>query len=473
LRKELLLMAFSAGACVTVAERRIDGDVAPSPAVRSGEHRPAPAQTGPSQEVLAQVARAGGTVSLAQLIGFALRTSPATRATWSDARAAAAMVGSKRSAFFPQVEVDGNIGFTHQTFGLSGIQFEYKSWGPSAQLTWLLLDLGTRSSDVDEAQALLAAANLSHDTQVADLILGVEQAYTQYQGAKALLAAQKASVGEAQTNYQAAQERRRAGVATAADVLQAKTALSQAQLQLQLLDGQVNTLRGAVATSVGVPATVNIEVEDLPQVSLETQLARIEELVAQAERERPELARARAQAVAAQSHADSVRWRGWPQLVLNANAQRNYFITQGAPHGDNYSAALVLRIPLFTGFKDSFDAVQAEEQARAAMARAESVEQQVILQVWSSYHGVRTAAQRVRTAQDLLASASESEQMAAGRYKEGVGSILDVLTAQSALASARAQEVQARGDWLLSVASLAHDTGSLGPPAQSPEKSPR
>jgi len=86
---------------------------------------------------------------------------------------------------------------------------------------------------------------------------------------------------------------------------------------------------------------------------------------------------------------------------------------------------------------------------------------------------VRTAAQRVRTAQDLLASASESEQMAAGRYKEGVGSILDVLTAQSALASARAQEVQARGDWLLSVASLAHDTGSLGPPAQSPEKSPR
>jgi outer membrane protein TolC len=80
---------------------------------------------------------------------------------------------------------------------------------------------------------------------------------------------------------------------------------------------------------------------------------------------------------------------------------------------------------------------------------------------------VRTAAQRVRTAHDLLASAEQSEQVAAGRYKEGVGSILDVLTAQSALALARAQEVQARADWILSVASLAHDTGALGPPRAS------
>jgi len=42
-----------------------------------------------------------------------------------------------------------------------------------------------------------------------------------------------------------------------------------------------------------------------------------------------------------------------------------------------------------------------------------------------------------------------------------VGSILDVLTAEVALANARAQEVQARADWLLSLASLSHDTGAL------------
>jgi outer membrane protein TolC len=311
---------------------------------------------------------------------------------------------------------------------------------------------------------------LNHDAAVQDLVLRVEQAYAQYQGARALYAAQKASVAEAKTSFDAADERRRTGVATIADVLQAKTALSQAQLNLQTLDGQVQTLRGAVATAVGVPANVPVEAEELPQVDIEQQLARIEDLIAQAQRERPDLLRARMQEEAAKSHATSVRARGWPQLVLTGNASALAFIAPGYPVGNSYGGALQLRWPLFTGFRDSFDAAQAEEQAKAAAARSESVEQQAILSVWSSYQAVRTAVQRVRTARDLLSSAQQSADVAQGRYKEGVGSILDVLTAQSALAAARAQEVQARADWQLSVASLAHDTGALGPAAPGEQK---
>ena len=76
------------------------------------------------------------------------------------------------------------------------------------------------------------------------------------------------------------------------------------------VEGQVEALRGAVATAVGVPATVPVEAEDLPAVNVDQQLVRIDDLIAQAEKERPDLARARAQALAAQSHAESVRWRG-------------------------------------------------------------------------------------------------------------------------------------------------------------------
>ena len=50
------------------------------------------------------------------------------------------------------------------------------------------------------------------------------------------------------------------------------------------------------------------------------------------------------------------------------------------------------------------------------------------------------------------------------RYREGVGTIIDVLTAQSALENARAQEVQSRADYLLALAELAHATGKLGAP---------
>jgi len=53
--------------------------------------------------------------------------------------------------------------------------------------------------------------------------------------------------------------------------------------------------------------------------------------------------------------------------------------------------------------------------------------------------------------------------VALGRYREGVGSILDLLTAQALLASARAQTISAYTDWYLAVARLAHATGTLEP----------
>jgi len=76
---------------------------------------------------------------------------------------------------------------------------------------------------------------------------------------------------------------------------------------------------------------------------------------------------------------------------------------------------------------------------------------------------LQTAAQLVKTSRDLLASAEQTERVAFGRYKEGVGTIIDLLVAQSALANARSQEIQARAEWLAALAQLAHDTGMASP----------
>jgi outer membrane protein TolC len=333
-----------------------------------------------------------------------------------------------------------------------------------------LLDLGGRSADVAEADLLLEAANLNHGAAVQDLLLAVQQAYFQYQGAKALLTAAQTTVKEAQTAYQAAEERRRAGVATVADVLQARTQLSQAVLAAQQAEGDVAIVRGALATSLGIPATVPVDVADLAERLDVRQLGEeIDKLVERAQGQRPDLARARAQALAAASHADSIRSRGLPKISLNGNASRGYYLYSPftsccTQYVDNYAASLVLSIPVFNGFKDTSDLLQAREQAKAAEADAQTLEQQVILQVWTSYQGLKTAEKRVGSAHDLLAAAQQSAEVAQGRYKAGVGSILDLLTAQSALANARAQDVQARANWLLSIASLAHDTGVLGLP---------
>jgi outer membrane protein len=473
MNRATLLLLPALGCATVLPGARVDASVAPSPAQQWTPPQPLPAPRAPEPDpaLLAQI-KPGLKVALQQLLGYALSNNPTTRSAWLNARAAAAGAASKRSAYYPELDAAAQVAHAHQTFlttsGFAGVNID--SWAPSATLTWLLLDLGGRSADVDEADLLLEAANLNHGAAVQSLLLLVEQGYFNYQGAKALLTSAQATVKEAQTAYRAAEERRRAGVATIADVLQAKTQLSQAILAQQTAEGNVAIVRGALATSLGVPATIPVDVADLPErIDVQVLGETVDQLIERAQAQRPDLARARAQALAAERHADSILSRGLPKLSLNGNASRTFYLdtpfTQCCTqHADNYGASLVLSIPVFNGFRDTSDLIQAREQAKAAQADAESLESQVILQVWTSYQGVKTAEKQVGSAQDLLAAAQQNAEVAEGRYKAGVGSILDLLTAQSGLANARAQDVQARAAWLLSIASLAHDTGTLGIP---------
>lgn len=409
--------------------------------------------------------------SLPQLIDYVLTHNPATRVGWAQARAAAAQLGSRRSAYYPTFGFTAQAGYSKSQLG-SSISYENKSWGPSVSVSWLLFDLGGRSGDIGEAKSLLDAANLAQDETLIQTLFQVEQAYYNYLSAKALLRAAQATVDDAQQNYDAAEARREAGVATIADVLQAKTQLSQAELNFQSAEGQVAITRGGLANAAGLPPTTEFQLPELPEaLPLEQANLQVEKLLAQAQAQRPDLARARALVEAAQHHTTSVRARGLPQLALTGSAGRNYFFDApvGTPdHGDSYNLQAVLRFPLFDGFKTAYDTEQAQAQEQVAEAEAQGLSQQVALEVWTSYQAVRTAAKRVTASHDLLASAQQSEQVAAGRYHEGAGNVLDLLAAQSALASARAQDVQARADWLVAMAALARDAGVLetGPGAQ-------
>jgi outer membrane protein len=68
----------------------------------------------------------------------------------------------------------------------------------------------------------------------------------------------------------------------------------------------------------------------------------------------------------------------------------------------------------------------------------------------------------VKSSTDLLTSAQSNYDVALGKYKQGVGAILDLLTAEAALSSARATEAQARWTWYADLAQLSHDAGVIG-----------
>jgi outer membrane protein len=464
----LLIATVALAGCVGTP--RVSGVPGASPAPQTPWRPPAravteirPADTSAMAAVPPDLSERIRRLTLTDIVDIGLRNNPNTQMAWANAQAAAAAYGSSRGEWLPTV--DGDVTATRlKTVASQGrTAVEQSVLTPSASLSYLLFDFGGRSGRVEGARQQLFAADFTHNAAIQDVVLQVQVAYFQYLATRSLLEAQRTTLEEAQANLQAADERRRVGVATIADVLQARTAASQAQLDLQTTEGNLQTTRGALALALGLPANLPYDVDSTAAaVSVAPIADSVNALIASALRGRPDLAAARSQAEAARAAIGEARSNLLPSLNLSATAGRTYATT--IPNGANsYNVGVALSIPLFNGFSRQYDLKAAEYQAEAAGARTETLRQQVVYQVFNAYYALQTATRRVHTTQVLLASATQSNEVALARYKAGVGSVLDLLAAQSALANARAQHVDARLSWSVSLAQLAHDAGVLDP----------
>src|SRR3954468_9189696 len=409
-----------------------------------------------------------GQLSLSDVVDLALRNNPATRASWAQARSAAALYGSERGQLFPTLNGAGTVSRVRSPATPTRPAGERTEYGPSISLNYLLLDFGGRSGSIERARQDVFAANFTHNSVIQNVVLQAEVAYFTYMATASLLAAERSAIAEAQANLNAAQGRNRVGLATIADVLQARTALSQEQLNLETTQGNLQAARGSLASALGLPANPSLELQPLAgALPVRALTQSVDSVINDALRNRPDLASARAQAAAAESQVRVARAAELPSLALNGNAARPYSSPQSFA-GPSYTVSLGLQIPIFNGFSHQYDVAAARAQADAISALADQTRQQVVTQVFVSYYALQTAEQRVSTADDLLASAQQSVQVAAGRYREGVGSIIDLLTAQTALANARAQQVQSRWQWSTALAQLSRDAGVLGVQGETP-----
>jgi outer membrane protein TolC len=402
-------------------------------------------------------------LSIGDVVDLALRNNPATTQAWANARAAAAAYGASKSAYYPTI--DGTVSVTRIKRAPTGgfVAVTQTNYGPSATLSWLLWDFGGRSGAIEAARQALLSADWTHNATIADVVLQAQVAFYNYVASGALLAAQRSSVTDAEANLAAAEARRQVGAATIADVLQARTALSQARLVLDTLEGSRLASRGALAVALGYPASLPYDVDSVSSPRPIAAVAdSVQAIIDRAVSARPDLAAARADAAAAQARVRELRGSRLPSLTGTGTAGYTY-IANRPGGGSNYTFGVGLQIPVFNGFAREFQQKQAAFQADAAAAQQRSLEQQVTYQVFSAYYALQAATRRVQTSNDLVASATQSTEVALARYKAGVGTVLDLLAAQSALAEARAQVVQSRLSWHTSLAQLAHDAGALDP----------
>jgi outer membrane protein len=404
-----------------------------------------------------------GPLLLPVAIDLGLCRNPATRSAWAAARQQAAVLGGAESAWLPSLAATGGASRDNgQHVDATGalVSTAQDTHDAAVTLSWTLYDFGARGGRITSAHRLLEAQAATLNGVSQQTVLQVVQSYFGVVAGDAALVAAKTTEATAARSVEIARSLREGGVATLADVLQAETAYDQAVIARVQADMTAKSARGTLAVAIGSPADqpLKLDAEPVP-VQVPTLTARMSDLMAEATRQRPDLAAARAQRDAAEANVTVARAAGRPSISIGAG--RTWTDTTGIPNQNYSQIGIMVTVPIFSGFNVGYGVRQAQAQLEASDANAEQVRLNVSLSVWNAYYSLDSANQQLAATATLIKTAEQNQQVALGRYQSGVGTILDVLTAQNGAAGARQTRITAELNWQVARAQLALALGKL------------
>ncbi len=416
------------------------------------------------------VAAAAPTLTLAQAQKMALTYHPQIKAMQLDTAAAQEAIDIARAAYAPQVlgsavsavappgtRVASYLG------GLNDPTILQRTSG-GVLVSQYVTDFGRTAAIVRTyEQAERAEAERGRLTQLT-VLLDATQAYFEVLRANALLRVALQTVAERDTLLRQVGALQRAGLRSTLDVAIAQRDATGAQ---QLVVEARARRRDAMATfsdALGSPVELDytlVDVRKLPALPKSVGPL-IDEMLAN----NPELAAMRSQAASAQSNAVAAEKAMSPTVTA-------YGYLGGTPLRDAveqineaYEAAGVnMIIPIANGGALKAAARAANDEAIAATASEQDVENTLLRDTRTAYDDVSAARSNIDVTNQMVQTAQTSYTLTAARYRIGLSSIVDLSEAQLALTQAQLAQANAIYDYIEQGAALEFVTGVLAPAA--------
>jgi outer membrane protein len=313
-------------------------------------------------------------------------------------------------------------------------------YNTSINLNQLLFDFNHTRDLVRASQANERAAQQGLTRAQSDLVLQVKQAFYAYSQNSRLVGVNESSVASRQSELDLAQARLNAGLGPPADVVRARTNLADAVSALIQARAQALISRITLAQIMGVDPRTPIVPSDSAEPAEPD--ADTNALTAIALRDRPDVKQAQENLRAAGFALSAARTANAPTIGLsvglNANGPRNPLETQ------SLSAGLNVAWNFFDAGLTAGRIREARANETSARATLEQVTLSVVTDVTTAYVQLKSAEQRLVTADSQVQNALESLRLAEGRYRAGFATFIEVIDAQTALVTAQTNQVNAR-----------------------------
>jgi len=401
-------------------------------------------------------------LSLREAEARALQQHPQVLAGQYTAQAGAEITREARAAYFPTVfgsvtGVESQDGSRIAAGGLNNpIILDRAAAGVS--LSQLLTDFGRTSDLVQTASLRAQSLQQGAATDRADVLLRVDRAYFAALRAQAILRVAQGTVDARQLVSDQVGALAQSNLKSGLDVSFARVNLSEAQLLLLQARNDQAAAFAALAAALGqpdAPAYALVD-EPLPPAPPADEVA----LIAQALRERPDVAGERLARESAAKFAEAERALWFPTIsALGAAGVAPY---RQAGINSPYSAiGINVTVPVTNGSLFAARHAEASLRARAEAERLRDLENRVTRDVRIALLDAQGAFQRLDLTNQLLDQASQAQELAEARYNLGLSSIVELSQAQLNKTRAEIEQASARYDYQARMSVLRYQLGTL------------
>lgn len=311
----------------------------------------------------------------------------------------------------------------------------------SATVRQLIFDFSHTRDLVRQSAALERVVNQNLTRTQYDLVLQVKQAFYFYNQNTRLVTVNEQNVANRQSQLALAAARLNVGLGQPADVATAQTAVSEAIAALTVARANAEFARIDLALYMGIDPRIPLRTTATDEADFPSN--DVNGLVTVALRQRPEILAARATIQANESGLSAARTTNAPVVSgsLGVTSRGDQFL----PKNDSFSVGVSIAFSPYDGGLTSGRVKEARANLTSARAEFLATQQGVTADVAQAYISLRTAEQRVATANNEVTNATEGVRIAEGRYRTGLGLFQDIITAQAQLLTAQTDLVNAQG----------------------------
>jgi outer membrane protein len=244
------------------------------------------------------------------------------------------------------------------------------------------------------------------------------------------------NVQSRQSHLEYARNRRAAGVATELEVLRAEVDLENGRAEALRAENEVAAARATLNTVMSRPTNVPIQPTDTLAV-VEFSVP-FEDAVSEAIEVRPELRLLRQQERVQDALIGVAEGDAKPRVEFNGSygfavrRPKNLF----ALDYSRWSAAVNVVVPLFDGWRTAGRVAQARADRNTVMHQIAALENQIRLEVQTSFDALSLANRALQAAELNVTQARRAAEMTEANYKLGAATQLEVIDAQQALRQA-------------------------------------